>query len=86
MDGLGTIIHLGRGATEANPVWAGLIDQVGAIPAMGLRVVLGVILLSVLFSLWQRPLARIGMGIMVFSFAPLTLYHLFLLVYLPLII
>ena len=85
MDGLGTIIHLGRGAHEANPVWAGLIDNIGAFPAMGLRVVVGVLLLSLLFALWQKPLARLGMGIMVAAFTPLTLYHLFLLVYLPII-
>jgi len=85
IDGLGTIIHLGRGAWEANPVWVGMIDQFGAIPAMGLRMVIGVLLLSVLFTLWQRPLARVGMGIMVAAFIPLTLYHLFLLMYLPMI-
>ena len=83
IDGLGTIIHLGRGAHEANPVWAGLIDLIGVVPVMGIRVAIGVFLLCLLISFWRKPLAQFGIKIMVAAFVPLTIYHLFLLVYLP---
>lgn len=85
VDAGGTLIHLGRGAQEVNPLWAAAIDHFGAVSAMGLRVVVGLLLLSVLFAFWRRPAARFGLGLITAVFLPLTVYHLFLLIYVPLV-
>lgn len=85
IDGWGTLIHLGRGAREVNPIWIWLIDQIGAFHTMGIRVVIGVVLLSLLLALWQRPLAGVGLNLMVAAFTALTLHHLVWLICLPMI-
>lgn len=84
IDAAGTAIHLSRGARELNPVWIGLIDQVGAVSAMGVRLIVGLVLLAILCACWRKPLARLGFVVVLAAFIPLTLYHLFLFIYLPL--
>lgn len=85
IDAVGTAIHLARGAKELNPIWLNVIEATGAVPAMGIRLILGIVLLGVLFTLWQKPLARLGLMVVVAAFVPLTLYHIVLFIYLPLI-
>lgn len=56
-DGLATIVLVGTGiAEEGNPLLADLIDGLGLVPAMGIRVVVGVALTLVLawLSTWRR--------------------------------
>jgi hypothetical protein len=84
IDAGGTIIHVARGARELNPIWASLMDQIGPVAAMGIRLAVGLLLLSILLLLWQRPLARFGLVLLLAAFVPLTLYHLFLMIYVPL--
>jgi hypothetical protein len=86
IDAGGTVIHLANGAYELNPIWQAVIAQQGPLIAMGTRLVIGILLLAILALLWRRPLARAGLIALATVFTPLTLYHLFLLIYLPLAI
>lgn len=85
VDGTGTVVHLARGAVELNPLWAAFIEQAGALSAMGVRMAVGLALLAVLFAFRRHSLARAGFMVVVAAFIPLTLYHVFLFIYLPLV-
>jgi hypothetical protein len=77
VDAIATAVWLEWGvADEANPLLAGLVDVIGAVPAMAVRAGVGVLLLLLLGLLSRRSrLARIALPLVTLVLLAVALWH-----------